>query len=1049
MLHEISVFVRNRKSPNAKKLNVITHEANKPEIRPTDELHFNSPMHYRNLINSMRYAYAYCRMIKEEGKPADFIHEEVNRSYEKLTGLTNVTGRKVSEVLPGIANAQPEFLEKHIRVVETGIPDQFEFYIETLHKWYDISLYRPQQGCVVSMFDDITRRKDYEYALMQSEDRFRQLFEGQSCIMLVIDDKGEIINANPAAAAFYGWSIEELCEMHLEQISLKPPDEILRDLEQFRKTRLNRFVILHRRADGSTRDVEVVCNTIDLHGKVVFYCLINDISERRKSEEALRKSERNFRTITEQMAEVVIVLDPSGIVTYVSPVSEKMFGYLPNDLIGHSFNEYLHEEEIPEALAIFNDIVSNQVEDKVFEFRFRKKNGSLVYGEVHVHYYHDQEMHGMIGLIRDITESKEHESIRKSYEENLVESRQFLQIIYDEVNHSIFVVDVLPDGSYLYKGNNPLHQKLTGLTNEKIAGKSPDELLDPEIAKDVIRNYDICIRQNQPVQYEEALPFLGKQTWWETVLNPVRNESGHIYRIIGTSTNITERKIAENQLKKLSVTVEQSPAIVVITDPLGNIEYVNPMFTRVTGYSAEEAAGQNPRILQSGLMPKAVYEELWTTILSGHVWNGELQNKTKTGELYWDQAVISAIINREGVITNFVAVKLDITEQKRVLNELIDAKQKAEESDRLKSAFLANISHEIRTPMNGILGFSELLKDHHLSGEEQTEYIDLIQQSGQRMLDLINNLINISRIEAGETILHMEETPVNELLRNLYAFFKPEMSKKGLLLHCITPLPDSESIIKTDGGKLAQIVTNLIQNALKFTSKGEIDFGYNRINSFLEFYVIDTGIGIPLEMKTKIFDRFHQVDNPLTRTQEGAGLGLSISKAYVEMLGGTIRIESGVDWGSEFYFTLPFNPPGAATITLTAPVIHPPLVALHEVTILIAEDDEVSAMFLKRIFKGEEFTILFAENGVKAVELVKHHPEINLVLMDMKMPIMNGLEATRLIKHQRPDLPVIAQTAFTSVEELEKAKAAGCDACITKPINKKDLFERIQELIRR
>ena len=902
--------------PEMKRGNNNTSQAKTAEAK--DVLH-------HNLSSYIQHGYAYYRMIADEDNHVDFIYEEVNESYEKMTGLREVIGKRMTETRPGLAKSNPLYIEKYAHVAETGIPDKFEIFFENENHWYDVSLYSPQKGYVLSMFDDITERKQAEHAL--------------------------------------------------------------------------------------------------------------------------RKSEWHFRAITKQIAEVVIVVDFSGTVTYASPVSEKMFGYLPDELIGHAFTEYLPEEEISEALAIFNDIVSNRVTDKVFEFRFRKKNGSRLYGEVHVHYYEDQEIQGMIGLIRDITEIRKHENIQRQYQQQLEESRLFLQSIYDDVNHSIFVVDVLPDGSYRYKGNNPLHAKLTGISNEEIAGKTPEELVGPEIAKTITSNYDNCIRENRSIQYEESLPFLGKQTWWETVLNPVSYENGHIFRIIGTSTNITKRKMAENQLKKVSVAVEQSPAIVVITDPDGNIEYVNPMFTQVTGYSAEEAKGENPRIIQSGLMEISVYEELWKTILSGEIWYGELQNKKKNGELYWDQAVISAILNNEGVITNFVAVKLDITEQKRTLNELIAAKQKAEESDRLKSAFLANISHEIRTPMNGILGFAELLKDSNLTGEEKADFIDLIQQSGKRMLDLINNLINISRIEAGETILHMAATPVNELLRDLHAFFKPEMSKKGLLLNFVTPLSDSESIIETDSGKLIQILTNLIQNALKFTSKGEIDFGYNRIDGTLEFYVIDTGIGIPLEMKTKIFERFHQVDNPLTRTQEGSGLGLNITKTYVEMLGGSIRVESAVLEGSEFYFTLPYHPTGLTKLPLSAPVIQTPIIAVPSITILIAEDDIVCSLLLKNSLKGKNVTTLFAGNGEEALAMVQQHREIDLVLMDIRMPLMDGYEATSLIKTIRPDLPVIAQSAFTSKEAKEKATKAGCDRFITKPINKSELLELMKELL--
>ena len=524
--------------------------------------------------------------------------------------------------------------------------------------------------------------------------------------------------------------------------------------------------------------------------------------------------------------------------------------------------------------------------------------------------------------------------------------------------------------------------------------------------------------------------------------------------ILGIGSDITERKKAEekafksseNQLQKLSAAIEQSPAVVIITDPMGDIEYVNPMFTQLTGYSAEEVHGKNSRILQSGLMPKTLYEDLWHTILSGGIWRGEIQNKKKNGELFWEAAVISAILN-EGVVKNFVAVKEDITEQKQYLNELIAAKERAEESDRLKSAFLANISHEIRTPMNGILGFSELLKEPRLSGEKQTVYIDLIQQSGQRMLNLINDLIDISRIEAGEAILQISETQVNKLIEDLHVFFKPAADKKGLRLRCSTGLTDEEGIIQTDSSKLNQILTNLVQNALKFTHSGDIDFGYSRKDSMLEFYVIDSGIGIPVNMKEKIFERFRQVDNSLTRHHEGSGLGLSISKAYVTMLGGTIRVESVETRGSAFLVTLPYNPPGLTNVEPDSPVTEEYSASAPDLTILIADDDMVSGLVLKMFLKSKNITILSAVNGKEAVELVEKHPEIHLVLMDIKMPVMNGLEATRRIKKLRPELPVISQTAFTSNEDMEKAIKAGCDRVILKPINKNELLELISELL--
>jgi PAS domain S-box-containing protein len=916
--------ISNAQGKPAKMVGIVIDVTKRKQM---DKLLAESNERHQFLFNNILNGVAYCRIIFEDGRPADFIFEEVNARFEILTGLNGLVGKKASEAIPGICESNPELIENFGQVVLSGIADRFEISIDPLHLWLDITAYYTKNGCFAAVFDDITERKLTEKALIESE--------------------------------------------------------------------------------------------------------------------------RKFRSITEQMSEMVFIVNANGSLTYVSHAVEKIFGYKPHEVIGHAFNEYLAEEEIPRALAIFHETLQDHLADNIHEFKLRKKDFSFLYAEIHIHYYQDQDSFGMVGLIRDITERKYNEELRIQYEHELLESRQFLQNIYDTVNHSIFVVDVLPDGSYRYKGINQLHETLTGIRNEDISGKTPEELLDPAVASAVVRHYDTCIGDGRSIQYEECLPFKGKMTWWTTLLSPVRNESGRIYRIIGTSTNITDRKLAEEKLKKLSVAVQQSPAVVVITDPLGNIEYINPTFTQHTGYSVAEVIGKNPRILQSGLMAKEVYEELWQTILSGEVWHGEFYNRKKNGELYWEVAVISAIVNNEGAITNFVAVKEDITEKKKLWIELVAAKEKAEESDRLKTAFLANISHEIRTPMNGILGFSELLKDPHLSGAEQAEYIDLIHQSGQRMLTLINDIIDISRIEAGETMLQITETPVNQLLQELHAFFKPQAVQNGLGLSCIAGLSDQESIIVTDSSKLTQILTNLIQNALKFTLEGSIAFGYTAKEHMLEFYVTDTGIGIPPEMNESIFERFRQVDSSITRHHEGSGLGLSISKAYVALLGGTIRVESVPGKGSSFLFTLPYTAPGSLKKPDQYPESQEAIGLPRNLTMLIAEDDEVSALLLQKSLNGENLIIHQARNGREAVRQVEKHPEINIVLMDINMPVMNGLEATRAIKRLQPELPVIAQTAFTAVADKEKAKEAGCAGFITKPINRMELLELIKKLLKR
>jgi len=387
----------------------------------------------------------------------------------------------------------------------------------------------------------------------------------------------------------------------------------------------------------------------------------------------------------------------------------------------------------------------------------------------------------------------------------------------------------------------------------------------------------------------------------------------------------------------------------------------------------------------------------------------------------------------------------DITESKKTELELIAAKEHAEESDRLKSAFLANMSHEIRTPMNGILGFASLLKEPGLSGEKQQKYIKIIEKSGARMLNIINDIVDISKVEAGLMEVSLSPTNINEQIEFIYTFFKPESELKGLQLNINCPQIIESVNIKTDTEKVYAILTNLVKNAIKFCDKGSIEIGYEyielstnprQIKPFLKFYVKDTGIGIPLDRQKAIFERFIQADISDNRAFQGAGLGLSITKAYVEMLGGKIWLESEPGKGSEFYFIIPYNPVIKDPITNTE--VHSKIsdgCCEHKLKILIAEDDETSQILISTTLEsiGKEF--LKVNSGLEAVEISRLNKDIDLILMDIKMPGMDGYEATRQIRKFNKEVIIFAQTAFAFYGEKEKAIQAGCNDYISKPYN--------------
>jgi signal transduction histidine kinase/CheY-like chemotaxis protein len=382
--------------------------------------------------------------------------------------------------------------------------------------------------------------------------------------------------------------------------------------------------------------------------------------------------------------------------------------------------------------------------------------------------------------------------------------------------------------------------------------------------------------------------------------------------------------------------------------------------------------------------------------------------------------------------------------------ELRIAKEKAEESDRLKTAFLANMSHEIRTPMNGIIGFADLLKEQNLTDSEQKEYVNLIKKSGIRMLNIINDLIDISKIEAGQTEIVFSACNVNEQIEFIYYFFKPEAENKGLQLIFHNGLPEKEALINTDREKIYAILTNLIKNAIKYSDNGTIEFGYflGVVEPIeLTFYIKDMGIGIPKEKQKYIFDRFVQVDFADKKARQGTGLGLSITKSYVEMLGGKIWLESEVGKGSTFYFTIPYNleqvpVDSIQNISTQYAEKHP----VKNLKILIADDDEISEILLAEVIKNYSTDVLFVKTGLEAIVACRMHPDIDMVLMDIQMPDMDGYEATREIRKFNKNVFIIAQTAYVLTGDREKAIAAGCDDYVSKPINKMKIIELIQKL---
>ncbi|MDG5800573.1 transporter substrate-binding domain-containing protein [Marinilabiliaceae bacterium ANBcel2] len=498
-----------------------------------------------------------------------------------------------------------------------------------------------------------------------------------------------------------------------------------------------------------------------------------------------------------------------------------------------------------------------------------------------------------------------------------------------------------------------------------------------------------------------------------------------------------EGKIIEEQQKLIAAT-DQGPASIIITDVNGVIEYVNKKFIKTVNYSKEELIGVVLRLFRSGHLCEQERQNLFDTLNRGDVWRGEHQNRNKTGDYYWESVIISPVKNEQEKIVNFVVVGEDITAIKKMQENIMAAKEKAEQSDKLKSVFINNLSHEVRTPLNAIMGFTEIVADDYFLPEKRKEYARTIIKSSKQLLYLMDNLMNISVIESGELQILEGQTDINRLLNDLYNQLIVSVDNESVMLRINSMISQREGLVYSDYNKVLQILLNLGYNAIKYTGKGVVEIGCDRQDDYLIFSVSDEGEGISIDQQHQIFEFFNEGTFPsnISNTKGGMGLGLSIVKYYVDALKGRVYLESQPKSGSVFYFEIPYKP-------VDTPVdkdIVKEIPDLRNKTILVVDDVDINYMMIEEMLADTGLTILYASNGKTAVDMVESNPDIDMIFMDIKMPVMNGYEATSYIKKERPHIIVIAQTAYALVGDKEKALEAGCDDYLPKPVSQINLI---------
>ena len=988
-----------------------------------------------------------------EKAPDGIVLLDIDGNFKYISpAATKMFGFKLTDMVTGNSSefTHPDDLQMVLSVFEKIFKDPS--YKPTLEyrfrdkqgQWHWVEttfsnmLANPSVESIVLNFRDICERKQHEKKINLSEEKFRKAFlTSPDSININRLEDGMYISINKGFTQIMGYTEEEVYGKTSLELNIWVNVDDRKKLSSGLKSKgyVENLESRFRKKDGSLVYGLMSASIIELEGITHILSITRDITERKQAETALRLSQERFTLVMDASEQGIWDWNVATNEIFYSEQWKKQIGYTDDELKNEfsTWPDHLHPDE---KLKCQNELVSylnNPIDHFITEFRFRHKDGS--YRWIHSKAASIKNLEGKVirlfGTHNDITESKQNEAIFK----DIIEKNPMSIQILDMQGYPIQI--------------NSAHTKLFGvqppknysiLNDSQLLTKGFDKFFEQILKGEVVYFPDTYYNVHE---LDAAFP--DSPVWVKALGFTLNDNNGNPNKMVLMHENITDRKNAEALLNEI---IENNPMSIQVVDKAGYTLRVNPAFNKLFG-----SVPPTDFSIFDDLSSKSIeLQNLVSKVKNGEIihlpdinFNPHDVTEDAPDNPLWIRALIFPLKINGDKPERYVFMHENISERKAAEQELIKAKEQAEESDRLKSAFLANMSHEIRTPMNGILGFSELLKEPGLSGEQQQEYIRIIEKSGTRMLNIINDIVDISKIEAGLVKLAIRESNINEQIEYIYTFFKPEVEAKGMKLLFSNSLTAKYSVINTDREKLYAILTNLVKNAVKYTENGSIEFGYTVEKSFIQFYVKDTGIGIPEDRQLAIFERFIQADIADKMARQGAGLGLSISKAYVEMLGGKIWVESEEGVGSTFYFTLPYNPSSANDAFNQQFKLTSENIQIRKLKILIAEDDEVSEMLIKIVIENFAKEILTVKSGLEAIEICRHHTDIDLILMDIQLPRMSGYEATRQIREFNKDVVILAQTAFGLSGDREKAIEAGCNDYVTKPINNQKLLALIQQ----
>ena len=932
---------------------------------------------------------------------------------------------------------------------------------------------------ILLCFNDISEKKIIESELLDSKSRYEVIFNAvNDGIFLYNPEDFSLIDVNETVVEMYGYSREEILSMSIGDLSDSVNGYTTETAKKYAEkalageTQTTEWLSI----DKNKRRfwVYVILKVLDIGSRKVLMAIVRNIDEQKRTQNSLQKSQEHFRALTENSPDVIMRFDKLQRHIFVNDTVIDLVGIPP----GKFLNKTHHEMGVfPEHLCrfweenikkVFETGVTHTTE---FSIPVKEKRVDIEW-RLFPEFDEKNNVESVVAVARDISDSKRHETIQnvlieianavnntRNLDELFVQIQKALGAVIDTRNCYIAMYDEKTDTITL-----PFHQDEKDSFKEFPAGKTvtgyviksgKSQLVDLDRVEELESKGEIEPIGAPSVSWlgvplkivDKIIGVFVVQSYTEDILYTTEDvqllEFVSDQIALAIERKIDQDKLKNNQLRQRRI-IESSPDGLVVIDMVGKVLDCNSTFQELLKLGTKDISDKNFFDYVTDEDVIKVQNILNETLNTSYSKNYEFVMRRDDGSRFYTETSFGLIHGNEDEEGSFVIVIKNTDERKLYEDNLKIAKEKAEESDRLKTAFLSNMSHEIRTPMNAIIGFAELLSRLKTTDEEKEEYVRQINFAADTLMKLIDDIIDISKIEAGQLKMNPSLFHLSPLLDELYSMFKKSLERqnKSHINFVVKNCQDISNVqLHADDFRLRQVFSNLLSNAIKFTNEGSIFFGVKSMGKGeIRFFVKDSGVGISDDKQKFIFDRFRQGHENKESFYGGTGLGLAISKNLLALMGGDLKVLSEVNKGSEFYFSIPYEGKNLEIPDEKILIDRSPL-DWSAKTFLIAEDDPSNYYLLQENLKKYNVKILWAKNGNEAVEMFKENQDdINIVLMDVQMPELNGYDATRRIKEIDPNVPVIAQTAYALAGEREASMRAGCDDYISKPLMMKELL---------